>query len=153
VTETVKLMGAAATPMAFGEIYTGLQAGVIDGLEHDAPTVLSAKFYETAKNFTLTKHIHTPFGAFVSDRTMTKLSAAQRDGLLKAIKEATDDQFAKASQIEADAMAELAKLGVTLSECDRAAFRERVRPMWDRFAERTPGAKPLLDAIQQTANG
>jgi TRAP-type C4-dicarboxylate transport system substrate-binding protein len=84
---------------------------------------------------------------------MTKLSAAQRDGLLKAIKEATDDQFAKASQIEADAMAELAKLGVTLSECDRAAFRERVRPMWDRFAERTPGAKPLLDAIQQTANG
>ncbi|QOZ52721.1 TRAP transporter substrate-binding protein [Bradyrhizobium sp. CCBAU 53338] len=153
VTETVKLMGAAATPMAFGEIYTGLQAGVIDGLEHDAPTVLSAKFYETAKNFTLTKHIHTPFGAFISDRTMTKLPAAQRDGLLKAIKEATDDQFAKASQIEADAMAELAKLGVTVAECDRAAFRERVRPMWDRFVERTPGAKPLLDAIQQTANG
>src|SRR5580692_488748 len=44
VTETVKLMGAAATPMAFGESYTGLQAGVIDGMEHDAPTMLSAKF-------------------------------------------------------------------------------------------------------------
>jgi TRAP-type C4-dicarboxylate transport system substrate-binding protein len=57
VTETVRLMGAAATPMAFGEVYTGLQAGVIDGLEHDAPTILSAKFYETAKNFTLTRHI------------------------------------------------------------------------------------------------
>ncbi len=37
VTETVRLMGAAATPMAFGEIYTRLQAGAIDGLEHDAP--------------------------------------------------------------------------------------------------------------------
>ena len=43
VTETVKLMGAAATPMAFGEIYTALQAGVIDGLEHDAPTILSVQ--------------------------------------------------------------------------------------------------------------
>ena len=55
VTETIRLMGAAATPMAFGEIYTGLQAGVIDGMEHDAPTILSAKFYETAKHF-----VHDP---------------------------------------------------------------------------------------------
>ncbi|MCP3444940.1 TRAP transporter substrate-binding protein [Bradyrhizobium sp. CCGUVB14] len=153
VTETVKLMGAAATPMAFGEIYTGLQAGVIDGLEHDAPTIISAKFYETAKNFTLTKHIHTPFGAFISDRTMTRLPAAQRDGLIKAIQQATDEHFAKAGQIEADATAELKKLGVTISECNRGAFREHVRPMWDRFAERTPAAKPLLDAIRQTENG
>ena len=60
VTQTVSLMGAAATPMAFGEIYTALQAGVIDGLEHDAPTILSSKFYEAAKYFTLTRHIYTP---------------------------------------------------------------------------------------------
>ena len=80
VTETVRLMGAAATPMAFGEVYTGLQAGVIDGLEHDAPTILSAKFYETAKNFTLTRHIYSPFGAFISDRTLQRLprGAARR---------------------------------------------------------------------------
>jgi hypothetical protein len=65
VTETVRLMGAAATPMAFGEVYTGLQAGVIDGLEHDAPTIISAKFYETAKFFTLTRHIlHTAESMF-----------------------------------------------------------------------------------------
>lgn len=149
VTETVRLMGAAATPMAFGEIYTGLQAGVIDGMEHDAPTILSAKFYETAKHFTLTRHIHTPFGAFVSDRTLKRLPPAQRDGLLKAVSEATDAQFARAAQIETDAITELKGKGVTVEECDRAAFRTRVSPMWDRFTERTPGAKPLLDAVRQ----
>ena len=128
VTETVRLMGAAATPMAFGEIYTGLQAGVIDGLEHDAPTLLSAKFYETAKNLTLTQHLHTPFGCFLSDKTVQKLPPAQRDAIFKAVAEATQDQFQRASQIEADALAGLQAKGVVIAKCDRAAFKERVRP-------------------------
>ncbi len=151
VTETVRLMGAVATPMAFGEIYTGLQAGVIDGLEHDAPTVLASKFYEAAKYFTLTRHIYNPFGAFISDRTLKRLPAAQRDGLLKAVSEATDEHFDRAAQVETNAIEQLKTLGVTVEECDRAAFRDRVRPMWDPFAAKTPGAKALLDAVQQTA--
>jgi tripartite ATP-independent transporter DctP family solute receptor len=150
VTETVRLMGAAATPMAFGEIYTGLQAGVIDGLEHDAPTILSAKFYETAKHFTLTRHIHNPFGCFVSARTLQRMPAKLRDGLLKAITEATDEQFQKAAQVEATAIDELKAKGVTFEECNREAFRERVSPLWASFAEKTPGAKALLDAIRET---
>jgi tripartite ATP-independent transporter DctP family solute receptor len=150
VTETVRLMGAAATPMAFGEVYTGLQAGVIDGLEHDAPTVLSAKFYETAKFFTLTRHIHNPFGAFVSERTLQRLPPAQRDGLLHAIEQATDDHFQRAAQVEQEAIGELKAKGVTVAECDRAVFRERVQPMWARFADKVPGAKPMLDAIRAT---
>src|SRR5216684_990506 len=43
ITECLRLMGAAATPLAFGEIYTALQAGVLDGLEHDPPTILASK--------------------------------------------------------------------------------------------------------------
>jgi TRAP-type transport system periplasmic protein len=150
VTETVLLMGATATPMAFGEVYTGLQAGVIDGMEHDAPTILSAKFYETAKHFTLTRHIYSPFGAFISDRMLQRIPAAQRDGLLKAVQDATDDQFQRAAQVEVDAIEELKTKGVTVEDCNREAFRERVRPMWDRFVTQTPGAKGLLDAVRQT---
>ena len=143
-------MGAAATPMAFGEVYTGLQAGVIDGMEHDAPTILSAKFYETAKYFTLTRHIHTPFGAFVSDRTLKKLPPPLRDGLLKAIQETAQAQFARAAQVEQEAIEQLKQKGVTVSDCDREGFRKRVQPLWDRFAQQTPGAKPLLEAVRQT---
>jgi tripartite ATP-independent transporter DctP family solute receptor len=150
VTETIRLMGAAATPMAFGEVYTGLQAGVIDGMEHDAPTILSAKFYETAKYFTLTRHMYSPFGAFISGRTLKRLSAAQRDGLLLAVHQATDDHFKRASEVEAEAIEALKAKGVTVETCDRTVFRDRVSPMWDRFVERTPGAKDMLDAIHQT---
>ena len=60
ITECLRLMGAAATPLAFGEIYTALQAGVLDGLEHDPPTILASKFYETVKNYSLTQHNFSP---------------------------------------------------------------------------------------------
>ena len=60
ITECLRLMGAAATPLAFGEIYTALQAGVLDGLEHDPPTIVASKFYETAKFYSLTEHIYSP---------------------------------------------------------------------------------------------
>ena len=146
VTETVKLMGAAATPMAFGEIYTALQAGVVDGLEHDAPTILSSKFYEAAKTFTLTRHIYTPFCCFLSERTLKKLPANLHDGLVNAVKQATAEQFDRAAKIEADAVENLKQLGVTVEECDRSVFRERVKPLWDTFIKQNPGAKPFVDA-------
>jgi TRAP-type C4-dicarboxylate transport system substrate-binding protein len=151
VTETVRLMGAAATPMAFGEIYTGLQAGVIDGMEHDAPTILAAKFYETAKFFTLTQHIHTPFGCFLSDRSLQRMKPDQRDGVLIAVRQATDAWNSQAGAVEALAITELKGKGVSVEACDRAAFRARMQPLWDSFLARTPGAKPLLDAAHATA--
>jgi TRAP-type transport system periplasmic protein len=153
VTETVRLMGAAATPMAFGEIYTGLQAGVIDGMEHDAPTMLSAKFYETAKRFTLTRHIHTPFGAFFSERSLQRMQPKLRDGLLLAVEQATDDHFRRAAQLETQAIENLKQLGVTVADCDRAAFEARVLPLHTSFVQKTPGAKAFLEAAQQTRNG
>ncbi len=151
VTETVRLMGAAATPMAFGEIYTGLQAGVIDGLEHDAPTILSAKFSETAKHFTLTRHIYTPFGAFFSERALNRLPAATREQVLRAATEATDDHFHRAAAAEAQAIEQLKTLGVTVAECDRPAFSARVQPLHASFVARVPGARDFLDAVSRTA--
>ena len=70
ITECLKLMGAAATPMAFGEIYTALQAGVLDGLEHDPPTVAASKFYEAAKFYSLTQHNFSALGVFCSGLTL-----------------------------------------------------------------------------------
>src|SRR5712672_694969 len=80
ITECLRLMGAAATPLAFGEIYTALQAGVLDGLEHDPPTIVASKFFETAKFYTLTEHIFSPLGIFMGDASYKKLPPPLRDG-------------------------------------------------------------------------
>src|ERR1700745_780975 len=69
ITECLRLMGAAATPMAFGEIYTALQAGVLGGLEHDPPTIVASKFYETSKFYSLTQHNFSPLAIYLSETT------------------------------------------------------------------------------------
>ena len=84
ITECLRLMGAAATPLAFGEIYTALQAGVLDGLEHDPPTILASKFYETAKYYSLTEHNFSPLGIYFSDATYKRMDPKLRDGFLDA---------------------------------------------------------------------
>ena len=150
VTETLRLMGAASTPLAFGETYTALQAGVLDGVEHDVPTILTSKFYETAKYLTLTGHIVQPIVVTLSDRSLQRLKPDMRDGLLKAIRKTTDDVYVRFDKLESAAVAELAQMGVTVQDCDKQVFRDRVRPLWNEFVAKTPGAKDVLAAIQQT---
>ena len=91
ITECLRLMGAAATPMAFGEIYTALQAGVLDGLEHDPPTIVASKFYETAKFYSLTQHNFSPLAIYFSEATFNRMAPATRDTFLDAAKKAAAD--------------------------------------------------------------
>jgi TRAP-type transport system periplasmic protein len=147
MTETVKLMGATPSPLAFGEVYTALQTNVIDGLEHDAPTILTSKFYEAAKYLTLTRHSFIPLAPVISVRAMDRIPAKLRDGFLAAANDANVFERQRALIIEADAIAALKTKGVTVEECEREKFRERVRPLWKSFSDGLPATKPLLDAV------
>src|SRR5579871_1332813 len=91
ITECLRLMGAAATPLAFGEIYTALQAGVLDGLEHDPPTIVASKFYETAKFYSLTQHNFSPLAIYLSETSFNRMDAKLRDGFVGAAKKAAAD--------------------------------------------------------------
>jgi tripartite ATP-independent transporter DctP family solute receptor len=150
ITECLRLMGAAATPLAFGEIYTGLQAGVLDGLEHDPPTILASKFYETSKNYALTQHIFSPLAVYFSDVTFNRMDPKLREGFLDAAKRAAADTRAHGLAVEKEALAALADKGVTVVECDKEAFRKRVLPQTDNFIKARPEAKAVIDAIRAT---
>src|SRR5471030_409228 len=113
ITECLRLMGAAATPLAFGEIYTALQAGVLDGLEHDPPTILASKFYETSKQYALTQHIFSPLATYFSDATFKKMEPKLRDGFLEAAGKASADTRAHGLAVEKDALEVLKSKGVT----------------------------------------
>ena len=152
ITEVLRLMGAAATPLAFGEIYTALQAGVLDGLEHDPPTILASKFFETAKNYSLTEHIFSPLGLFFSDVTYKRMDPKLRDGFLDAAAKATLDTRAHGLTVATEALDELKNQGVTVVEDpDREAFRKRVLPQTEAFVTAHPDARPIVDLIQSTS--
>ena len=150
ITECLRLMGAAATPLAFGEIYTALQAGVLDGLEHDPPTILASKFYETAKNYALTQHIFSPLAIYFSETTFQRMDPTLREAFLDAAKKAAVDTRAHGLAVEKEALATIQDKGVTVVECDREAFRKRVLPQTDNFIKAHPEAKAVVDAIRAT---
>jgi TRAP-type transport system periplasmic protein len=150
ITECLRLMGAAATPLAFGEIYTALQAGVLDGLEHDPPTILASKFYETAKNYALTQHNFSPLAIYFSEATFTRMDPKLRDGFVDAAQKAASETRTHGLAVEKEALAALAEKGVAVVECDREAFRRRVLPQTDNFIKAHPEAKPVVDAIRAT---
>jgi TRAP-type transport system periplasmic protein len=143
-------MGAAATPLAFGEIYTALQAGVLDGLEHDPPTILASKFYETSKHYALTQHNFSPLAIYFSDATFTRMDPKLREGFVDAAKKAAADTRVHGRAVEKEALAALADKGVSIVECDKEAFRKRVAPQTDNFIKARPEAKPVVDMIRAT---
>jgi len=150
ITECLRLMGAAATPLAFGEIYTALQAGVLDGLEHDPPTILASKFYETTKQYTLTEHIFSPLVTYFSDATYRKMPADLRDKFLDAAAKAAADTRAHGLAVQDEALVVLKERGVTVIECDRDAFRTRVLPQTEAFMKAHPAMVPVIEKVRST---
>jgi len=150
ITECLRLMGAAATPLAFGEIYTALQAGVLDGLEHDPPTIVASKFYETAKFYSLTQHNFSALGVFCSGLTLNRMDAALRDPFLAAATQAAADTRVRGLEAEKEALESLKEKGVEIIACDREPFRKLVAPQTDEFIKAHPEAKPIIDIVRST---
>ena len=144
--KAVELMGASPTPMAFGEVYTSLQTGVIDGYEHDASTTLQQRFYEVAGFLTYTRHIAGVLGLWSSTTTMAQLPADIRAVLASAALEASAAQRARGPIEDASATATLRERGMRIRDIDTRAWRPAAEALWQREA-RALGATPWLEAI------
>jgi len=150
ITECLRLMGAAATPLAFGEIYTALQAGVLDGLEHDPPTIVASKFFETAKFYALTEHNFSPLAIYFSDATYRRLDAKLRDSFIDAAQKAAADTRAHGMAVEGEAKKVLQEKGVAINTVDKDAFRKRVAVQIDNFIKQRPESKGFIEQIRST---
>ena len=147
---TINHMGAVAIPMPGGEVYSSLQMGVIDGLEHDSTTVLANKFYEIAKNASLTRHSYNPIMVAMNKNSFQQIPEKLRPEFLAAAKEATDYERQQASVIEAQAVKKLESLGMVFHDIDRDTLRNDVKPVWDAFLAKYPQMKSVVDDVTST---
>jgi TRAP-type C4-dicarboxylate transport system substrate-binding protein len=145
--KAVELMGASPTPMAFGEVYTSLQTGVIDGYEHDASTTLQQRFYEIAGFMARTGHIAGVLGLWTSAATLARLPRDVRDTLERAALDAAAHQRERVLREDAAATHDLRQHGMTIREIDRAALQSAAEGMWTREAAAL-GVTPWLEAIR-----
>ena len=100
--KAIELMGASPTPMAFGEVYTSLQTGVIDGYEHDASTTLQQHFYEVAHFMTRTSHIAGVLGSVASSTTLAARLPADVRAMLRRRGAGGGDPAARGRPAEED---------------------------------------------------
>jgi len=145
----INSMGANATPMNFGEIYTSLQSGVLDGFEHTAATVISFKMNEVACCIALTRHLMDPTFLVFSLAEWQKLSPAEQAALQKAATDAARVVRQMAPQREGEALAQVRKLGMKVNEIDTAPLARAAIVAQDELAKEF-GAEKLLEQIRST---
>lgn len=122
-----KALGANPLPVAFGEIYTALQTGAIDGQDNPLPTVKAAKFYEVTKQITLTGHLVDGVFITMAGDTWNKLSDTQKEKVEAAAKAARDYNNENRIKDEADLVQFLKDQGLTVTTPDVDAFRTTVQ--------------------------
>lgn len=119
-------MGAQATPMAYSEVYNGIQQRVVDGFEN-APTIfVSGKFYEVAKFAAKTEHFITPAIRLMGKPGWDKLPAEMKTLITAVAAEATAMERKQWAASEAKVWDDIAKLGVTVDEADKDGFKKSV---------------------------
>lgn len=127
-----KAAGTAPVGMGYGEIYTSLQTGVIDGVEINATSVDSEKLWEPAKHFTYTGHYFWPGGIVYNKAKFDKLPADVQTAMIEAGRAIIKPQIEGVKNTEAEIVAKLKSLGVKFYEFeDLAEMRERVEPVID----------------------
>ena len=142
-------MGASATPMAFGEVYTSLQTGVLDGFEHSSAVIYTGKYYEVAKYITLTEHLFGPTVTVISKKEWDGYTDKERQVVADAAKLAQDVNRSLSVQRDRESMDKLRAKGMIVNSIDKAPFLQAAGPLQDQLAK-TLGAEDLLKLIRET---
>ena len=135
--EGFKALGAAPTPMAFGEVYMALQQKVVDGQENPLSVIVSAKFNEVQKYLSLTNHQLFIQVLSISEKTWKKLSPEHQKILMEAAKEAQAYEREIAAKEETELIKTLKDKGMEINEVkDIAPFAEAAKPLRDIYIKK-----------------
>lgn len=145
----VKALGANPTPMAFPEVYAGLEQKAIDGQENPLSVILANKFYEVQKNLVLSNHQYNPQSIIFSKKVWDTLSDAERKVLQDAAKETSTYQRQVNRSKSADDAAELKKAGMQITElsaAEQAKLRDKLKPVIEKHGAAIAGTVAELQA-------
>ena len=145
----LEAMGANATPMPYGEVYTALKTGLIDGAENNYPSYDSARHFEAAKYYTLTEHSMAPEVLLFSKRIWDTLSADEQKALRQAAKESVPYMRKLWDEREEKSLATVKAGGSVVNTVDKAPFQAAMKPVYDKFITDAK-LKGLIKRIQDT---
>jgi tripartite ATP-independent transporter DctP family solute receptor len=140
--------GANPSPMPFAEVYSALQAGVMDGQENPFPQIASAKFNEVQKYLSLTGHVYTPAYPAISEAFWQKLPKDIQQTLEKIALEIGDFARSEGEHLDKELAAKLTGGQMKMNEVDKDAFIRASAPIYHEFDVEVKGGGDLVKLIQ-----
>ena len=145
--ELVKILGGSPTPISFGELYTALQSGVVDGAENNPPSFYTSHHYEVCKYYSLNEHSMVPDVLIISLKVWKSLTDQERKWLQQAANESVIKERELWAKSVEESLAAVEKAGVTVIYPDKKPFAEKVKPMYEMFRDQ-PKIYNLIKRIQ-----
>jgi tripartite ATP-independent transporter DctP family solute receptor len=142
-----KAYGANPTPLAYGEVFAALQAGVMDGQENPFPQIWGGKFQEVQKYLSLTNHVYTPAYLIVSERYWKGLPKDVQQVLEKTAVEVGDFARSEGARLDKEILEKM-RGKMQVNEVDKDAFVKASAPVYEDFGKEVQGGKELIDRIQ-----
>ncbi|MGO3743443.1 TRAP transporter substrate-binding protein [Kerstersia sp.] len=147
---TIRQLGALPQSIPFGEVYTSLQSGVVDGVEPELRDFYDQKWYEVAKHVSLANYIWSANYWFMNKDRYDSLSDAQRQVLQAAVADSVAWYRGELDSAYARLDATLREAGVSFSEVDIALFRDKVGPVYEQFSREWGPA--FVEGVRQAAD-
>lgn len=142
----VKILGGSPTPVSWGELYTSLQQGVVEGAENNLPSFYSSKHYEIAKEFSVDEHTSIPDILVISTLVYDQLSTQEQIWIQESAQEAAIKQRELWEAAEEEALEAILEAGVNVTYPDKELFKAQSRPLIERLKTQN---EELYNTIQE----
>lgn len=144
----VNSLGGSATPISWGELYTALQQGVVDGAENNPPSFYLSRHYEVCKYYSLDEHTSVPDVLVISTIIWNDLTEHEQKWLQEAAEESYEHQKKLWKESTLESLKAVEEAGVKIIYPDKTPFIEKVQPMLEQYKEE----KEVYDLIQKIKN-
>lgn len=144
----VRAMGGSPTPIAWGELYTALQSGVVDGAENNPPSFYTSRHYEVCKYYSLNEHSMIPDVLAISLKVWNDLTDQQKEWLQQAADESVPVQRKLWAESVEESLKAVQAAGVKINYPDKEPFAERAASIYELFKDQ-PVVYNLIQQIQE----
>ena len=145
----LQAMGANATPMPYGEVYTALKVGTVDGAENNWPSYDTSRHFEVAKFYAVTEHSMAPEMLLMSKKVWDTLTPEQQKIFREAAKESVPYMRKLWDEKETESRKKVEAGGAQIVEVDKKSFQDAMKPVYDKFIT-DPKLKDMVAKIQAT---
>jgi len=147
--DMVESLGGSPTPISWGELYTSLQQGVVDGAENNPPSFYLSRHYEVCKYYTLDEHTVLPDVLLAGTHLWRRLSLKEKEWLTQAVEKSITYQRKLWLQSEEEALNAVQEAGVKIIRPDKTLFSEKIKGIYEQYRENEELYR-LIQEIQET---